>query len=288
MQIKDVRPESFTKQIRCDRCGRLAELDEVEFHEMASLDLKAGYGSIFGDGNDVQIDLCQHCLKLTLGRWLRVVEPGRQARALDDLLQRFDPKRHRGEFPTAADRSFVKPKDMPVQERLSIDVEPPKPERRIGFLAGKLSAPDDFDVRLPLQVTGAFEQMGADAEAVLAAIEARHDQGIGNIADRAEHSVIKNLRQSIHERLGAAAEFNEVLTRQLIRTSERLTASPMTDAVVQLASEVFASEADAWTWLNRPHPMLDEETPLQAAESSNGADRIKEILLAIKSDRAVE
>jgi len=65
MQIKDVRPESFTKQIRCDRCGHLAELGEVEFHEMASLDLKAGYGSIFGDGNDVQIDLCQHCLKLS-------------------------------------------------------------------------------------------------------------------------------------------------------------------------------------------------------------------------------
>jgi hypothetical protein len=288
MQIKDVRPESFTKQIRCDRCGRLAELGEVEFHEIASLDLKAGYGSIFGDGNDVQIDLCQHCLKLTLGRWLRVVEPGRQARALDDLLQRFDPELHGGEFQTAADRSFVKPEDMPAQERQSIDVEPRTPKRQIGLLNGELSVTDDFDAPQPPQVMGAFEQMGADAEAVLAAIEARHDQGIGNIADRAEHSVIKNLRQSIQERLGAAAEFNEVLTRQLILTNERLDASPMTDAVVQLASEVFATEADAWTWLNRPHPKLDEETPLQAAETSNGADRVKEVLLAVKSDRVVE
>jgi len=77
MQIKDVRPESFTKQIRCDRCERLAENGEVEFHEFASLDLKVGYGSIFGDGNDVQIDLCQHCLKATLGQWLRVVHYGK-------------------------------------------------------------------------------------------------------------------------------------------------------------------------------------------------------------------
>jgi len=75
MQIKDVRPESFTRQIRCDRCGRQSELGEVEFHESVSLELKAGYGSIFGDGNDVQIDLCQHCLKDLLGHWLRVSEP---------------------------------------------------------------------------------------------------------------------------------------------------------------------------------------------------------------------
>jgi len=61
MQIKDVRPEPFTKQLRCDRCGRLSELGEAEFHEFVSIDLKAGYGSIFGDGNDVQVDLCQHC-----------------------------------------------------------------------------------------------------------------------------------------------------------------------------------------------------------------------------------
>ncbi len=72
MQIKDVRPESFVKQMRCDRCGRLSELGEAEFQEFASIDLKAGYGSVFGDGNEVQIDLCQHCLKVSLGPWIRV------------------------------------------------------------------------------------------------------------------------------------------------------------------------------------------------------------------------
>ena len=72
MKIRDVRPESFVKQIRCDRCGRLSDVSEAEFQEFVSIDLKAGYASIFGDGRDVQIDLCQHCLKTALGAWLRV------------------------------------------------------------------------------------------------------------------------------------------------------------------------------------------------------------------------
>ena len=103
MQIKDVRPESYTKQIRCDRCGRLSELGEVEFHESVCIDLLAGYGSIFVDGNTVQIDLCQHCLKETLGPWLRVTEPAvvlnRGVAAIDGLLVGLDPDRHGGEFP---------------------------------------------------------------------------------------------------------------------------------------------------------------------------------------------
>ena len=145
MQIKDVRPESYTKQIRCDRCEQLFEHGDAEFHEAVSIDLKAGYGSVFGDGNVVQIDLCQQCLKLTLGRWLRIVEPGQHKGSLKHLLDLFDPEKHGGEFPTAADKSLVEPEDMPVQERQSIDVEGPKPLRQLGRLAGKLKVSDDFD-----------------------------------------------------------------------------------------------------------------------------------------------
>lgn len=102
MQIKDVRPESFVKQIRCDRCGRLAEVGdaELEFQEFVSIDLNAGYASIFGDGNHVQVDLCQHCLKDVLGRWLRVVDPSSESLGL------LDPDRHGGEFPGAADAAL--------------------------------------------------------------------------------------------------------------------------------------------------------------------------------------
>lgn len=122
MQIKDVRPESFTKQIRCDRCGRLADLGDFEFQEFASIDFTAGYGTIFGDGNDVQVDLCQHCLKETLGPWLRVIEPGQMKREFADRLRQFDPERHGGEFPFfGPDRSFVEPEDLPIQERRPLD-----------------------------------------------------------------------------------------------------------------------------------------------------------------------
>lgn len=103
MQIKGVRPESFVKQIRCDRCGLLAELGEAEFQEFVSIELKAGYASIFGDGNDVQVDLCQQCLKASLGAWLRVSNAATMTDLLQEQLRRFDPDRHGGEFPTTAD-----------------------------------------------------------------------------------------------------------------------------------------------------------------------------------------
>lgn len=120
MQIKDVRPESFVKQIRCDRCDRLAELGEVEFHEAVSIDLEAGYASIFGDGNDVQVDLCQHCLKATLGPWLRVSNEATRSGQLEARLLQFDPGRHGGEFPSSPKAFLDEPEDLPVQERLAL------------------------------------------------------------------------------------------------------------------------------------------------------------------------
>ena len=125
MQIKDVRPESFTKQIRCYHCGLLTENGEVEFSEMTSICMKAGYGSIFGDGNLVEVDLCQHCLKLTLGQWLRVTDPSEEEESLQKRLDLFKPDRHGGEFPTKADKSLQVPRDMPVQERRSLDDDVP-------------------------------------------------------------------------------------------------------------------------------------------------------------------
>ncbi|MGB7421128.1 MAG: hypothetical protein WA917_04575 [Comamonas sp.] len=121
MQIKDVRLESFTVQIQCDRCDVLAEDGEVDFSEMASIHIKAGYGSIFGDGNDVQVDLCQHCLKLALGQWLRVTNPAQEEVSLQRRLDLSNSDRHGGEFPAKADASLQVPRDMPVQERRSLD-----------------------------------------------------------------------------------------------------------------------------------------------------------------------
>jgi len=50
----------------------------------------------------------------------------------------------------------------------------------------------------------------------------------------------------------------------------------------ELASDAFESDEDAANWLRRPHPMLDGESPLQATKTSFGAQRAKDILVAIK------
>lgn len=99
MKIKDVRPQSYVRQIRCDRCSRVAEDGESEFYEFTSIGYKAGYGSILGDENVVEIDLCQHCLKETLGPWLRVTEPEAAKNTISKALERFNPDLHGREFP---------------------------------------------------------------------------------------------------------------------------------------------------------------------------------------------
>lgn len=72
MKIETMESVSIVKQINCDRCGKVAERSDLDFHAMTSVSFSAGYGSIFGDGNRVEIDLCEPCLKDTLGEWLRV------------------------------------------------------------------------------------------------------------------------------------------------------------------------------------------------------------------------
>jgi hypothetical protein len=63
----------------CDRCGleMRQETYDGEWEERLAVVFRAGYHSLFGDGNLVELDLCQHCVKDVLGQWLRVtvVEP---------------------------------------------------------------------------------------------------------------------------------------------------------------------------------------------------------------------
>lgn len=50
----------------------------------------------------------------------------------------------------------------------------------------------------------------------------------------------------------------------------------------ELANDTFETEEAALGWLRRPHPMLDNERPLEAAKTSFGAQRVKDILIAIQ------
>jgi putative toxin-antitoxin system antitoxin component (TIGR02293 family) len=49
-----------------------------------------------------------------------------------------------------------------------------------------------------------------------------------------------------------------------------------------LAKDTFESPEEAAAWLRRPHPTLDGESPLACAKSGFGAQRVKDMLIAIK------
>ena len=55
----------------CDCCKSYSE-HEIEMQEFTSIKFKTGYDSIFGDGNLVECDICQHCLEKYLGKFLRI------------------------------------------------------------------------------------------------------------------------------------------------------------------------------------------------------------------------
>jgi hypothetical protein len=59
--------------ITCDVCGTTYD-DVFEMQEFFCFSITAGYGSIFGDMNQVELDMCQHCTKLKLGEHLRITE----------------------------------------------------------------------------------------------------------------------------------------------------------------------------------------------------------------------
>ena len=57
--------------------------------------------------------------------------------------------------------------------------------------------------------------------------------------------------------------------------------------LTSLAEDTFESPEVATEWLRRAHPMLNGETPLELAKSGYGAERVKEILIALKYGGAV-
>ncbi|MBC8641573.1 hypothetical protein IAG25_32640 [Caballeronia sp. EK] len=62
---------SVVSACTCDRCQRRMTPGEPEWDEKVSISYKAGYYSTFGDGRKIEVDLCQHCFKETLGTWVR-------------------------------------------------------------------------------------------------------------------------------------------------------------------------------------------------------------------------
>lgn len=78
MQItKDVTVTVSKKEtiaVECDVCKKMFDQDDVlDLQEMTHIRFRGGYGSIFGDGDMLECDICQHCLKERLGDALRII-----------------------------------------------------------------------------------------------------------------------------------------------------------------------------------------------------------------------
>lgn len=61
--------------ISCDRCGDQAKKGDYSFSEFISVEHSCGYESIHGDGNQLNIDLCQKCFATICGESLIITEP---------------------------------------------------------------------------------------------------------------------------------------------------------------------------------------------------------------------
>ncbi|MBA6418035.1 hypothetical protein H4J50_18775 [Colwellia sp. 6M3] len=73
-ELKAVQRQEIIKLI-CDGCGIQASVDgDYEFHEFISIRRHCGYGSIHGDGRQIDIDLCQQCFVDMCGDTLRVTD----------------------------------------------------------------------------------------------------------------------------------------------------------------------------------------------------------------------
>lgn len=58
---------------KCDKCGAEYSTDNaVEWQEVFYWQTVGGYGSVWGDGANVEITLCQRCAKDVLGELVRI------------------------------------------------------------------------------------------------------------------------------------------------------------------------------------------------------------------------
>jgi putative toxin-antitoxin system antitoxin component (TIGR02293 family) len=49
-----------------------------------------------------------------------------------------------------------------------------------------------------------------------------------------------------------------------------------------MAADTFETSEDAAGWLRKPHPLLDEKTPLEMAQTAAGAQQVRSMLVAIR------
>jgi hypothetical protein len=73
MKLTQARSVQVTTAIACDACGFEADANSMDAQEFLSYSAIGGYGSVFGDCSQINVDLCQHCVKSRLGDVLKIV-----------------------------------------------------------------------------------------------------------------------------------------------------------------------------------------------------------------------
>jgi antitoxin CcdA len=73
-KVQEERTKIKSKE--CDKCHRNFDVNNIdnicEIQEFIHIRNVGGYGSIFGDEVEIELDLCQHCVKEVLGQYLRI------------------------------------------------------------------------------------------------------------------------------------------------------------------------------------------------------------------------
>ncbi len=61
--------------VTCDVCKKKFDVKEetFEIQEFKFIRIHGGYGSVWGDGDVYEIDICQHCMKEKFGENARLV-----------------------------------------------------------------------------------------------------------------------------------------------------------------------------------------------------------------------
>lgn len=70
---KEITERVLTK-LKCDICGMdITKSGSIEEQECINITGFGGYASVFGDGYEYQLDMCQHCFKEKLGQYVRIL-----------------------------------------------------------------------------------------------------------------------------------------------------------------------------------------------------------------------
>lgn len=74
-EVERTGKDRIMTSMQCDVCKKdyLAD-DAMEIQEFHRVGFTGGYSSVFGDSTTVRCDICQHCLKRMIEKYMRLDE----------------------------------------------------------------------------------------------------------------------------------------------------------------------------------------------------------------------